>query len=472
MKKIFTLIMVLASAMLACAGNVAYRNVSITDDNGLLRVEMDVDLSRLKVKGNEIFTVSPVVVSESRIVRLPEIEVMGRKQYIMSERDNAVSSAVKVRRQNGKEQTVHYSAVAAYEDWFEGATLEMREGSCGCCRENFRIHEQSPLAKVDTKPRPVVIEEPAPVYDYRYAYVEPEPEPTKIRHVEGSAYIQYPVNSTVIRSDYRDNMAELVKINRTIDAVKQDSDVVIRSLTIKGYASPEGSYASNLRLAKGRTEALVAYVGGLHDFGSSLIKADWEAEDWNGLRAYVENSGWSDKVAVLSLIDDSSMSQDAREQRLRTRYPAHYRELLGDCYPKLRHTDYNIEFKVRSYSLDEARIVMLKRPERLSQLEMYRVAQSYPEGSVEAALAYDAAAGIYPDNATACTNAANSALQRDELALARTYLANAGDSPEALNARGVLAAKDGDKDAALALWRKAADAGCAAASHNINEYEK
>ena len=56
--------------------------------------------------------------------------------------------------------------------------------------------------------------------------------------------------------------------------------MTITSLSIKGYASPEGPYANNERLAKGRTEALVDYVRNLYSFPAGLATTSWEAEDW------------------------------------------------------------------------------------------------------------------------------------------------------------------------------------------------
>lgn len=70
-------------------------------------------------------------------------------------------------------------------------------------------------------------------------YVRPEAE-AKILTVEGSAYIDFPVNRTEIHDTYRNNQAELRKILATIDAVKADADTRIIGVKIKGYASPEG----------------------------------------------------------------------------------------------------------------------------------------------------------------------------------------------------------------------------------------
>jgi len=68
------------------------------------------------------------------------------------------------------------------------------------------------------------------------------------------------VNRTEIKPDYRGNMTELIKITSTIDLVKNDPDVSITAVKIHGYASPEGSFANNKRLAEGRAKALAEYL--------------------------------------------------------------------------------------------------------------------------------------------------------------------------------------------------------------------
>ena len=104
------------------------------------------------------------------------------------------------------------------------------------------------------------------------------------RELKGSAYIDFPVNRTEIYEDYRRNPIELAKIRATIDTVRNDADTRITSIRIKGYASPEGSYANNTRLAQGRTETLKDYVQRLYNFPSGVMATDTSlrtGQDWS-----------------------------------------------------------------------------------------------------------------------------------------------------------------------------------------------
>lgn len=87
-------------------------------------------------------------------------------------------------------------------------------------------------------------------------FVSPAVEAVKNRAEEGRAYLDFPVNQTKIYPEYRRNPSELEKIKATVDVVKNDANTQITEIDITGYASPEGRYASNARLAQGRAEAL------------------------------------------------------------------------------------------------------------------------------------------------------------------------------------------------------------------------
>ena len=92
------------------------------------------------------------------------------------------------------------------------------------------------------------------------------------------------MNRTEIYEDYRRNPIELAKIRATIDTVRNDADTRITSIRIKGYASPEGSYANNTRLAQGRTETLKDYVQRLYNFPSGVMATDTSlrtGQDWS-----------------------------------------------------------------------------------------------------------------------------------------------------------------------------------------------
>ncbi|WP_338083155.1 hypothetical protein [Bacteroides caecigallinarum] len=331
------------------------------------------------------------------------------------------------------------------------------EDSCGCLREVLADRNRL-LAEQDFTPA---------VFTPHFVYVSPQVETRKTRHEKGAAYVDFPVNKTGIYPAYRNNRSELAKIENTINRIKGDADVSINNITIKGYASPEGSYANNSRLAEARTRSLVDYLKKEYPLDASLFRLDYEPEDWEGLRAYIAKGSLPEKDALLDLID-SGLEADAKERRLRTEYPEAYRTLLRDCFPALRHSDYVVAYTVRGFDVEEARKLIWKEPQKLSLQEMYAVAQTYGTGSKEYNEVFETAVRLFPDDEAANLNAANSAMQRNELDRAENYLKRAGDSGEALVARGILAYMKNDLEKAESYFRQAQQRGVKEADSNLD----
>jgi len=276
-------------------------------------------------------------------------------------------------------------------------------------------------------------------------FVEPKAEGVKRRVIEGQAFLDYPVNETIIYADYRKNPSELRKIMESIDVVLRDSTVKISSIGIHGYASPEGPYDNNVRLAKGRAEALRTYLLNLYNFNPSIITQTSTPEDWGGLEKYVASSQLNNKEKILEIIRSTDIPEDKREEQMKAITGADlYADLLGNVYPGLRHSDYTVNYTVRNYTLEEARRIITKRPDLLSLNEMYQVANSYPRDSYKYNEAMSIAARLYPNDEIANLNAANIALRNNNLTDAKHYLENAGNSAQAIHARGVLAALEKD----------------------------
>ena len=257
----------------------------------------------------------------------------------------------------------------------------------------------------------------------------------------------------------------------SIALVREDKDVTITGIQLKGYASPEGKFQDNERLAKGRTEAVAGYVRNLSGNVDYTITTSHEAENWEGLRAYISQSNLPEKEQLLEIIDSPSFADnpDGREWKIKSTYPDAYRTLLRDCYPSLRRTDYLINYNVRAFNLEEAKALIGSQPQKLSLQEMYNVAQTYEPGSDAYNEVFNTAVRMFPNDPVANLNAANSAMQRKDLVMAEKYLAKAGDSGEATLARGILAMLKGDTETATTLMSKAKDMGVEAAASNLNQ---
>ncbi len=416
-------------------------DISVERSESNLIVKMSVDPTAVESKSNREEWLRPLITDGTDSLWLRPVVLAGRTRYYQHLRRDGNDPADYIMMRSGQGETYEYSQMVPYQDWMEMSTLVMKRDVDGCCGDALAPTESSDLAVLDFRPR---------VFEPILVYVKPEADSVKTREIHGSAYIDFRVNRTDIDPTYRRNPEELATIRATIDAVRNDKDVTITRLAIKGFASPEGSYANNERLAKGRTEALVDYVRDLYRFPSGLMSTSWEAEDWAGLIRYVESSDLKDRDAIMAVITDTSLQPDAREWRLKSRYPEQYAFLLKEVYPGLRHSDYSVNYNVRNYvSVDEIAAVIFEAPQKLSLEEIFRYAQSLDKDSPEFKEAMEIAVRMYPQSDVANLNAAMTAIGHAEYDMARDYLAKAGDSDEAKYARGILEAKTGNYEAAV-----------------------
>ena len=442
-------------------GQIEIKDLNIARNEGNLFLSMRMDVTALDVKSDEEIILTPALKSsEETFVNLPAVRINGRNRYYHHLRNDKLADEPYFYR-TGKVDEIHYQAMTPYAEWMDNASVVMGEDLCGCCSE-LLMNNDDLLTQLDMAPK---------VFEPLFVYVQPEVETVKTRNVKGSAFIDFPVNQTVIYPEYRNNPSELKKIQQTIDVVKNDPDTKITAISIKGYASPEGSYANNTRLAKGRTEALKKYVQELYHFDPSIFTTAYEPEDWEGLERYVEASDLADKEGILDLIAGDE-EPDRKDASIKRRYPDTYAFLLKNCYPALRHSDYTVEYIVRSYTdVEEAKRIMKTAPGKLSLQEFYTIANTYESGTPAYNEVFETAVRMYPDDETANLNAANVAMNKRDLTAARNYLEKAGTGKEAEYARGVLAALEGNYAEARTHLQQAKAMGVSEADNCLKQIE-
>lgn len=431
-------------------------NVQVAQQNNALSVSMDLNLDSLYLPSNLQLVYTPVFKTRQGDIKMPEIVINGRRQQIMFERGvgkkqlNLSPEALVVRRTNKKVQTVNYSASIPLSGQVKNYDLNMHEDLCGCGNmeegNDFNLrHRRQPQA----------------------VFVRPAVEAVKVRHLDKRAYIDFPVNRIELHADYRRNPAQLDSIVRTINALKDDKNLEVSAINIHGYASPESPYSHNDYLAKNRAKTLTDYVRRMVALPTQLFTISSTAEDWDGLRNYLKDSNLEHKSEILAIANDEKMDPDAREQKIKKLYPSEYRFMLDTWYPALRHSDYRITYKVKPFDVAEAKEIIKTKPQQLSQEEMFLVAQTYEPGSKEFNDVMEIAVRMFPENETANLNAANTRLNAGDADGAKSYLDKAGNSPEALNARGVYESLKGNDQQARHYFALAAKAGVKAAQENL-----
>lgn len=428
----------------ACGMNVV--NASMKRSADLMSIDMNLALGDFDLDGNRVAVFAPVLVNGANSLELQPVGLYSRTrwyQYLRAGEKPLGGENEQSIRWSDRPETMNYRQVVDYADWMNGAQLYLKRCDYGCCRTLLNERMDPLMEYVEA------------TYTPTFRYVHPVADNVKSRELSGRAFIDFPVNRTEIHPTYRNNAVELKKITATIDSVRNDKDITVSALSIKGFASPEGSYTNNTRLAKGRTESLKEYVRDLYKFDNNFIKTSHEPEDWEGLREYVEKSTLEHRTEILAIID-SNLDPDPKNTKIQNTYPEEYKFLLQNVYPALRHSDYKIEYTIRSYTdINEIRDIMATAPQKLSLNEMFLLAHTYTPGSTEYNNIFDVAVRMYPNDETANLNAANAAMSRNDYASAAKYLDKAGQSQDAIYARGVLNALQGNYTDAARLFSQA-----------------
>lgn len=467
MKKYIAFLSAVAATMGAYAADVyvpaavPVDSVVLEHDGSYMNVGFNIALDSIHCQSNRAILITPKLVNGADSLVLPSVGIYGRQRYYYYTRntDNMLTDENETSFRAGKTPGEYsYSQILPYQEWMNGSMLNVTRRDYGCC---------SKLLGENTRTIGDFTEYLGFFPDL--VYVQPVGEAVKERALEGSAFIDFVVDKTDIRPSYRNNRVELAKINASIDSVKNDSDITITQVWLKGYASPEASWRHNTRLARNRTASLKDYVQSIYHFQDGIIETDFQPEDWDGLRRYVASHSMPNQQAILDLID-SDMDPDAKEAKIKRLYPEEYAALKRDIYPALRHTDYRIAYVVRTYTdTAEIRRVLHSAPQNLSLNEFYLASEGLEPGSDEFTEVFETAVRMYPTDESANLNAANAALRRDDFNAARRYLAKAGNSPEATYARGALAIREGRIDEGKELMQQAADAGIAQANDVLEQ---
>lgn len=462
MKQFVYIASILTFASLTAQAQIGQEGTSLKPVGNNLELKTTFLLDSLDIRSNRQQVFTPVVEGAGgQTAVFKSLIVNGRRQHIYYLRNGNKNypDAYEVEREKGSQKFV-YQASIPFEDWMDGANFRINTDTCGC---------GNLLGRNPGQPQPLDLH---PETGICYAFAQPEfsmdPDADDpIVSISGRAFLDYPVNRTELYPNYRQNPRELAKIIATIDTVRNNDKVSITAIHIHGYASPEGPWDNNIRLSKGRAATLKDYVRQLYNFDDRIFTVRNTPEDWAGLDSFLVHSNIDHKDEILAIARDESIAPDPRNEKIKQLYPEQYKFIHATWYPALRHSDYTVDYKIRPMSDEEAAELLHTQPELLSVRKMHRIARLYKPGSEEFNEVFRIAVRMYPNDPLANLNAANVALQERRLSEAEFYLARAGESAQAIHARGVLCMLQGKLDQAQPYLEKAKGLGIEQAGKNL-----
>ena len=192
----------------------------------------------------------------------------------------------------------------------------------------------------------------------------------RITQIRQEASIKFLVAQTQLRKSELNNnsVTEFVQLLQRINYERES--MRLNNIEVSGYASPEGRFTMNDRLASGRQNVSENYVRQQLKFSrlDAPVDVRYTAEDWEGFQELVRASNIQDKdviLRVLSMYDDP----EEREQQIRNMSEA-FQELADGVLPELRRARLIANYEVIGRNDDQIREQFKADPAELSIEEL------------------------------------------------------------------------------------------------------
>jgi Flp pilus assembly protein TadD len=194
---------------------------------------------------------------------------------------------------------------------------------------------------------------------------------------------------------------------------------VLNNIEVSAYASPDGRYELNERLANKRESVSTNYVNKQLKKNKLETNVDskYTAEDWEGFQELVGESSIQDKDLILRVL---SMYQDPEEREREIRNIATvYKDLADGILPQLRRARLTANYEIIGRSDDEIVAQLKADPSKLSVEELLYGATIVDSNKDKEAF-YTAATKQYPRDARAFNNLGELAFKDGDFATAES----------------------------------------------------
>jgi PBP1b-binding outer membrane lipoprotein LpoB len=272
-----------------------------------------------------------------------------------------------------------------------------------------------------------------------------------------AATIKFLINQANLRGSELNSQTIRDFITTLRNIKSNEQSLVLNNIDVQAYASPDGAFNFNDKLAaeRGSTAENYARQQLRQQKLDTNVDMKYTAEDWEGFQELVSQSSLQDKELILRVL---SMYTDPEQREREIHNVATvYSELADAVLPELRRARMTINYEVIGRS-DAQILEQLKQdPKQLSAEELLYAANILSDNDDSRQAVTTTGASIYPNDFRFKNNLAALALKSGRntesvQATLRQLLASNPNAPE-LNANmGLLALRDGNvKDAELYL---------------------
>ena len=406
---LFTAVLLLAPGLRAAERidekGVSATGVTVTRERDAVEVAFELQPGRNAIRNDQVLIITPVLRQGDRRMELLPVVVKGRRARISAaarrQAERQRPGPKPLYTKNGKTVAYHYTF--PYEAWmpgseliFEGADVTSRTSTAlewGVVAVNLLAREQEQLLRAEP---PVVVvvpppepEEPSPVrpsvestgdkWAREFSFVVPVEEFQQARQTpdggmfdydmpldlgrglssrqqadvvrfvngirDGALTIRFGQGRRTIDRELADNNRVLVDLITAVRSIDGSADSRVARVVIAGFASPEGQFEENERLAWERAVAVRNFFVDNSPIDPALVHTYNGSVDWEGLRKLVAGSDMPHRDAVLRIIEDTPVWDAVRNtgrhgELMRLAGGEPYNYMLRRFFPQLRQAAY------------------------------------------------------------------------------------------------------------------------------------
>ena len=266
------------------------------------------------------------------------------------------------------------------------------------------------------------------------------------------ANIKFLINQANLRASEL-NSVSIKDLGKILKEINDNAETrALQNIEVSAYASPDGKYDFNEKLAEKRQNVSSDYLKG--ELKKIQMKADvdtkYTAEDWEGFQELVSKSNLQDKEVILRVL---SMYQEPeeREQQISNMSEV-YTDIKESILPELRRARLIVNYEVIGRSDEQILAQFQQDPSKLSVEEMIYGANKLAKDEATRKQWNEAIAKQYPNDYRALNNMAQQAIAEGNTEVANNYLKKAAsvskNAPEVNTNMALLAIKDGNVNAA------------------------
>ena len=272
------------------------------------------------------------------------------------------------------------------------------------------------------------------------------------------ANIKFLINQATLRASEL-NSVSVKDLGKILKEINDNNETrALTNIEVSAYASPDGKYNFNEKLAEKRQNVSSSYLK--KELKKIKMEADvdtkFTAEDWEGFQELVSKSNLQDKEVILRVL---SMYQDPeeREQQISNMSEV-YTDIKQSILPELRRARLIVNYEIIGRSDAQILEQFAADPSKLSVEEMVYGANKLVKDDATRQKWNEAIAKQYPSDYRALNNMAQQAIAKGDMAAAQNYLKQAQNvnknASEVNTNLALMALKSGDVAQAETLLAK------------------